>query len=69
MGALGAAVLCNAEREETPFDFNVNDTNFETRGAECAGCPNNCEIIRVYKNGALLDAWGNKCERGINAAS
>lgn len=65
MGALGAAVLCKAEKEETQFDFNVTDVNFETRGVECASCPNNCEIICVYKNKTLIDAWGNKCEKGI----
>ncbi|MCL2399491.1 MAG: acyl-CoA dehydratase activase [Defluviitaleaceae bacterium] len=64
MGALGAAVLCKAVKEETPFDFNLTDINFETKGIECSNCPNNCEIICVYKNKNLLDAWGNKCEKG-----
>ena len=64
MGALGVAVLCKNETEETPFDFNIADINFETRGIECTSCPNNCEIICVFKNKILLDAWGNKCERG-----
>ena len=65
MGALGVAVLCKGEAEETPFDFNIADIDFETRGIECTNCPNNCEIICVFKNKVLLDAWGNKCERGI----
>ncbi|KAI4453474.1 includes 2-hydroxyacyl-coa dehydratase [Holotrichia oblita] len=63
MGALGVAVLCKSEVEESVFDFNITETNFETKGVECQNCPNNCEIICVYKNRALLDAWGNKCER------
>ena len=67
MGALGVAVLCKAEKQENPFDFNIVSTNFETKGAECQKCPNNCEIICVYKNNVLLDAWGNKCERGAVA--
>lgn len=67
MGALGVAVLCMAEKAETPFDFNISDINFETKGVECVNCPNNCEIICVYKNKDLLDAWGNKCERGLSA--
>ncbi len=65
MGALGVAVLCKAEKEESVFDFNIRDINFETKGVECPGCPNNCEIICVYKDGVLIDAWGNKCERGL----
>jgi len=64
MGALGVAVLCKAEKEETPFDFNITDVAFLTKGEECAFCPNHCEIICVYKNNRLLDAWGNKCEKG-----
>jgi predicted CoA-substrate-specific enzyme activase len=68
MGALGTAVLCKSVKEETDFDFSVTDTNFETRGVECIRCPNNCEIICVYKNDSLIDSWGNKCERGAFAA-
>ena len=64
MGALGVAVLCKAVKDETPFDFNLTDINFETKGFECSNCPNNCELICVYRNGKLLDAWGNKCEQG-----
>ena len=25
---------------------------------------NNIEIICVYKDGVLIDAWGNKCDKG-----
>jgi predicted CoA-substrate-specific enzyme activase len=65
MGALGVAILSKtAAPLETPFDFNIHDVEFETRGHECGKCPNNCEIIRVYKNKKLIDAWGNKCEAG-----
>jgi len=64
MGALGVAVLAKAAKEETPFDFSITDIDFVTKGIECINCPNNCEIICVYKNGVLLDAWGNKCEQG-----
>ena len=65
MGALGVAVMCKDEEEESPFDFNVNDVHYETKGIECTNCPNNCEIICVLKNKELIDAWGNKCEKGL----
>ena len=68
MGALGVAVLCKAEKEERAFDFNITEMDIETKGIECVGCPNNCEIICVYKNKVLLDFWGNKCEKGAGAA-
>jgi len=64
MGALGVAVLCKGIPNEVPFNFNITNVNFETKGAECTICPNNCEIICVYKNGKLIDAWGNRCEKG-----
>ena len=64
MGALGAAVLAKAETAEAPFDFNITNLEFETRGIECESCPNNCEMICVYREGELLDAWGNRCEVG-----
>jgi len=64
MGALGMAVLCKNEKEEALFDFSITDIDFVTKGVECTNCPNNCEIICVYKNEKLLDAWGNKCEKG-----
>lgn len=64
MGAVGAAVLCKSVEEESVFDFNVASIDFETKGIECSSCPNNCEIICVYKNYDLLDHWGNKCDKG-----
>ncbi|MGN0078253.1 MAG: hypothetical protein ACI36V_05645 [Coriobacteriales bacterium] len=36
---------------------------FKTRELECGRCANHCEIICVYQDGALIDSWGNRCER------
>jgi len=63
MGALGVAILSKKEKEEE-FDFNILDLNFETKGYECKRCPNNCEIIAIKKNKKIIDAWGNRCEKG-----
>lgn len=63
-GAFGVAVIARRRGKEKPFSFALADTQFTTRGVQCAGCANNCEIIRVYAGDCLLDAWGNKCERG-----
>ncbi|MCL2606292.1 MAG: acyl-CoA dehydratase activase [Coriobacteriia bacterium] len=64
MGAIGVAVLAKREQEESIFDFGVTNIEFETKGVECSSCPNNCEMICVYKDGELLDAWGNRCDTG-----
>lgn len=63
MGALGVAIL-SKKGKEINFTFDIVDENFKTTSINCAGCPNNCEIIYVKKDGELLDFWGNRCERG-----
>lgn len=63
MGALGVAILSKKEKEEL-FDFDVLNLNFETKGYECKRCPNNCEIIAIKKDKRIIDAWGNRCEKG-----
>lgn len=61
--ALGVAILSKAE-EETTFSFDIEDIVFETKGIECQGCSNNCEIIKVMKNKKIIDSWGNRCPKG-----
>lgn len=65
MGALGVAILAKREKEEQLFDFNIINTKFETKGVTCNKCPNNCEIICVKKDNKIIDAWGNRCDNGI----
>ena len=66
MGAYGAALLAAdapvAKRK--PFDFNISDFEFNTREIICQKCANHCEIVCVYKDDALIDAWGNRCDKG-----
>jgi len=65
MGAMGVAILARDSQEEREFSFNVKDISFITRGFDCGGCPNNCEIMYVLKEGEMLDAWGNRCAIGL----
>lgn len=64
MGALGVGLLAKSSGKEQDFDFNITEMYFETRGVECQGCANNCEVICIYRNEELIDAWGNKCDKG-----
>ncbi len=64
MGAMGAAILARRNDARRPFDFSIENMEFHTREAGCGRCPNNCEIICVYAGDRLIDAWGNRCERG-----
>lgn len=64
MGALGAAILARKSGRRQPFDFSIENVEFYTREASCGRCPNNCEIICVYRDSQLIDSWGNRCDRG-----
>ncbi|MGI6324655.1 MAG: acyl-CoA dehydratase activase [Bacilli bacterium] len=64
MGALGAAILAKESSLRQDFNFDIINLKFETKGIECRRCPNQCEIICVYGDNKLIDAWGNKCENG-----
>lgn len=63
MGALGVAILSKKEPEKS-FDFNIENIKFETKGYNCHGCSNNCEIIKILRNEKIIDSWGNRCEVG-----
>lgn len=66
MGAYGAALLAadapTSARKH--FDFNIDDFDFRTREVVCQKCANHCEIVCVYRDDDLIDAWGNRCEKG-----
>ena len=64
MGALGAAILARDSGIEKVFSFDIEDIKFETKGLNCRKCANNCEVICVYRDKKIIDAWGNRCERG-----
>lgn len=68
MGAIGAAILARRNEKRANFDFAIEEMEFVTREISCGGCPNNCEIICVYRDGRMIDSWGNRCERGDAAA-
>lgn len=64
MGALGVAIMARKSKLENDFDFDIENVSYETRGLECHRCSNNCEIICVCRDNKIIDAWGNRCERG-----
>ncbi len=66
LGALGIAIISKKYETDKIYSFDVNDIKFVTKGQECSGCTNNCEILKIYKNDTLVDTWGNRCPRGVN---
>ena len=68
MGALGVAILSKKSKKEKKFDFNIENVVFETKGINCNGCSNKCEIIQVIRDNELIDSWGNRCDVGEKIA-
>lgn len=67
MGALGVAIISknmNKNGSKIDFNFDIKDIEFKTIGKNCLGCPNNCEIVSIYKDNVLIDKLGGRCEKG-----
>lgn len=63
MGAIGIAILSRKNKQNRVYDLSIADVEFETRGLECNDCSNNCEVLKIYKDNKLVDAWGSKCHK------
>lgn len=66
MGAYGIAILARQKKANRTYNFKMKDVAFETKGFECPGCTNHCEILRIYKDHKLVDAWGSKCGKDFS---
>ncbi len=60
MGAIGIAILAK-NKDNHQYNLNIKDISFNTKGHTCHECPNNCEILNIYKEGKLIDKWGSMC--------
>lgn len=65
MGAIGAAVLSLRDNSDKEYSLNVDNIKFETKGFECKGCSNNCEIVKIFKENKLIDSFGNRCDKVV----
>lgn len=64
MGAIGIAILAREEvkgRSTNFIGFDVSDIEFFTRGFECGGCPNNCEVVETLRENRVIDRYGDRC--------
>jgi predicted CoA-substrate-specific enzyme activase len=66
MGAIGAAMLSKEVMEANPrhsnfYGWDIPELNFESKGFECKGCPNHCEVVEIKQNGKLIARWGSRC--------
>lgn len=65
MGAIGIAILSSKQKSDKLYNLDIKDIKFVTKAQECGGCANNCEILRIFKNNKLIDAWGNRCNKTV----
>lgn len=61
MGAIGIAILARRKKTEKIYSLEMNNINFKTSGIECNKCPNNCELLKIYKNNQLIETIGSMC--------
>ncbi len=61
MGAIGVALLASRSLDKKEYSWDMKDISFETKGHECMGCSNHCELLQIYKDGVLVDTWGSRC--------
>jgi len=65
MGALGAAIIASRLRiAESRFrGFGLSERHFESRGFECSGCANACEVVELLMEQSVVARWGGRCGR------
>ena len=61
MGAIGIAILEKKNKRASEYSLEMKDLKFQTKAFECQHCPNNCELLKIYRNDILVDSWGSKC--------
>ena len=64
MGALGAALLARAQVKDTSTAFlglAVSEKDHSSRSFCCPDCANNCEIVELACEEAVVARWGDRC--------
>ena len=67
MGAIGAAIIAGDQVKKTGRTkfrgFKLADNNIFSRSFNCDGCPNRCEVVKIYENDAIIGYFGDRCTR------
>jgi hypothetical protein len=43
--------------------------DYRTSAFDCHGCTNQCEIVEIFLDGALVARWGGRCEKWERAGA
>ncbi|MGE5371517.1 MAG: acyl-CoA dehydratase activase [Solirubrobacterales bacterium] len=70
MGALGAALLGRQSGSQSKFKgfAYVCDGSFASVSRLCDGCPNQCEVVSIERDGISLAFWGDRCRKWERSA-
>ncbi len=70
MGAIGAAIIASEKVRKigkTNFrGLQLADNNIFSRSFECEGCPNKCEVVKIYENNNIIGYFGDRCTKWSN---
>lgn len=67
MGAIGAAIIANERVKKTGKTnfrgLKLADNNIFSRSFDCEGCPNKCEVVKIYENNNIIGYFGDRCTK------
>lgn len=68
MGAIGAALLAQERLKRaggsTGFvGMSFLESTYSNKSYLCNKCPNQCEIVEIWRDGEFLASWGARCGR------
>ena len=70
MGAIGAAIIANEKVKKTGKTnfrgLKLADNNIFSRSFDCEGCPNKCEVVKIYENNNIIGYFGDRCTKWSN---
>lgn len=70
MGSIGAAIIAKAAVQKTGKTsfrgLELADSNIISRSFECEGCPNKCEIVKIFENKTIIGYFGDRCGKWSN---
>lgn len=70
MGAIGAAIIAKDQVRKTGKTnfrgLQLADSKILSRSFECQGCPNKCEVVKIYENNDIIGYFGDRCTKWSN---
>ncbi len=62
--AKGVSLIAIKTKSTKKYDLNIANNTIERKVETCHKCSMCCEVVSIYRNNELIDAFGNKCHEG-----